>query len=66
ALGYAASQSNILGVTGLLYPFKSGAFRGLMDLSKTFEDIVPEASLVYATADALYTSGTAARNGECQ
>jgi hypothetical protein len=60
ALSYAASRPNALGGTGLLYPFKSGVFRGLMKLSEAASETAPAAALVTSTVHAVGTAGMAA------
>jgi hypothetical protein len=65
ALTHAASATNVLGGQGLLYPFKSSIFSGLMSASKVAEEAAIPATLVLATAHAVYSSGAAALNGQC-
>lgn len=66
ALSYAAGQRNVLGGTGLLYPFKSSVFRRFIGVSKAAEDAALPAALVYATADAVLSAGRSAYQGRCQ
>ena len=65
ALTHAASATNVLGGQGLLYPFKSSIFSGLMGASKVAEEAAIPATLVLATAHAVYSSGAAALKGQC-
>ena len=55
ALTHAASATNFLGGQGLLYPFKSSIFSGLMGASKVAEEAAIPATLVLATAHAVYS-----------
>jgi RHS repeat-associated protein len=66
ALAYAASQPNVLGGAGLLYPFKSSVFRGMLSTSLELLDTVPVLQLVAAEGQALYTEGATAWAGQCQ
>jgi RHS repeat-associated protein len=65
ALAYAATQPNAIGGSGLLYPFKSSVFRGLVDASKGFEEDVLPATIVYATVHSLYETISTASNYGC-
>jgi len=66
ALAYAASRTNYLGGTGLLYPLKSGVFRAALSSSQELLDNVPMMQLVAAEGQALYTETRAALAGACR
>ena len=66
ALAYAATRPNVLGGTGLLYPFKSSVFRSLIGSAQGVLEATPVAQLDLALGQALYTEYQAAKAGECQ
>lgn len=65
ALQYAASRENFLGGTGLLYPFKSEVFRGMLESAGRLGERAPEIAVGYATADALGTTLVSAYKNAC-
>ena len=66
ALAYAASRPNLLGGTGLLYPFKSGVFRSLVNSGQGVLEATPMIQLDLALGQAIYSEYQAAKAGECQ
>jgi hypothetical protein len=65
ALKHAASATNVLGGTGLLYPMKSSIFRRLMTASKVAEEYAAPVAISVATIHSVYTAGSAAWKGNC-
>ena len=66
ALAYAASRTNYLGGTGLLYPLKSSVFRGMLSASQELLEDVPMLQLVVAEGQAVVQEATTAWAGDCR